>query len=51
MEEEANTGKEKAGDFLARFPRPCRWVARVWVVLGQLGLPVNSAKVSRLPII
>jgi hypothetical protein len=28
---EAETGKEKAGDFLARLPRPCRRAARVWV--------------------
>jgi len=41
MEAQARTSKEKAGDFLARFPRPCRRVARVWVVLAQFGLPVN----------
>ena len=41
MEKEARTSKEKAGSFLARRPRPCRRVARVWVVLAQLGLPVS----------
>lgn len=30
MEAQAGAGKEKAGDFLARLPRPCRRVARVW---------------------
>ena len=51
METQAGTSKEKAGDFLARFPRPCRRVTRVWVVVGQFGLPVNSANVIRLPTI
>ena len=37
---EAQASKEKAGDFLARLPRPCRRVARVWVVLAQLGCPL-----------
>lgn len=34
-----------------RLPRPCRRVARVWVVLAQLGFPVSSANVKRLPTI
>ncbi len=41
MEAQARTSKEKASDFLARLPRPCRRVARVWVVLVQFGLPVS----------
>ena len=41
METKTGTDKEKAGDFLARLPRPCRREARVWVVLAQFGLPVN----------
>jgi len=46
---EAQASKEKAGDFLARLPRPCR---RVGPCLGSpcsIGLPVNSANVMRLP--
>jgi hypothetical protein len=38
---ETQTSKEKAGFVLARFPRPCRRAARVWVVLAQFGFPVS----------
>src|SRR5258706_4103196 len=41
MEAQAGASKEKAGDFLARFPRPCRRVAHFRVVLAQFGLPVS----------
>ena len=41
VEAKARASKEKAGDFLARCPRPCRRAAHVWVVLAQFGLPVN----------